>query len=279
MGKEWCCLRKYKAAAVQLDSGSDKMRNLRMAEGYLKEAAAEGARLVCFPEDMNLVGENTGAGGNAEEIPGLTTDFLRRKAGEYGIFIHGGSFRKIIHGDRRFYNTSVLIDPKGEILAEYHKLHTFDVTLPDGTESRESEQIRPGDKIVTADTELGCLGFSICYDVRFPEMFRAMALRGAQVFFVPADFTDATGAAHWEVLLRSRAIENGCYVIAPDQCGRKPAYLAHGNSMIIDPWGTVLARAEHKPGIIYAEIDLDFGEQVRRKIPSLANRREEVYSL
>ncbi len=270
-------VKKYKIAAVQLDSGSDKMENLRAAEKYLDEAAGQGARLVCFPEDMNLVGKNTGKGGNAEEIPGMTAEFLRRKAREYGIYVHGGSFRKVIPGDSRCYNTSVLIRPDGEIAGEYHKIHTFDVTLPDGTVSRESKQIRPGEQVVTVDTELGCLGFAVCYDVRFPELFRAMALRGAQVIFVPANFTDATGKDHWEVLLRSRAIENGCYIVAPDQCGRKPAYQAHGNTMVIDPWGTVTARAAREPGVIYGEIDLEFLEEVRGRIPSLANCREDIF--
>lgn len=270
-------MRKYKIAAVQMDSGNDKMENLRTAEKYLEEAAGQGARLVCFPEDMNLVGKNRGEGGNGEEIPGVTTELLRRKATEYGIYIHSGSFRKNIPGDSRYYNTSVLISPEGEIFGEYHKIHTFDVTLPDGTVSMESKQIRPGEQIVTVDTELGCLGFAICYDLRFPELFRAMALRGAQVIFVPANFTDATGRDHWEVLLRSRAIENGCYIIAPDQCGRKPAYLAHGNTMVIDPWGTVAARAAQEPGVIFAEVDLDVLSEVRRKIPSLANCRRDIF--
>lgn len=270
-------MRKYKIAAVQMDSGNDKMENLRVAEEFLEEAAGHGAKLICFPEDMNLAGKGAGERRNAEKIPGLTTELLRKKAAEYGVYVQSGSFRKVIPGDTRFYNASVLIDPRGEILGEYHKIHCFDVTLPDGTVSRESAQIRPGEEVVTVDTELGCLGFAICYDLRFPELFRRLALRGAQVIFVPANFTDATGQEHWEVLLRSRAIENGCYIIAPDQCGKKPTYLAHGNSMVIDPWGRILARAGKEPGVIYGEVDLDYLQEVRRKIPSLDNRRRDLF--
>lgn len=272
-------MRQYKAAVIQLDSQNDKMKNLKAIGRYIDEAAQNGASLIALPEDMNLVGRNVGEGGNAEVVPGLTSQLLVDKAKEHGVYIHGGSFREVIPGEKRYYNTSLFVNPSGEICARYHKMHTFDVTLSDGTVSKESAKIRPGEDIVTLNTELGYLGFSVCYDLRFPELYRLMALRGAQILFVPADFTDMTGRAHWEVLLRARAIENGCYVIAADQTGGKPAYTAHGNSMIIDPWGNVLARADHVPGIIYAEIDQDFLENVREQIPSLQNRRGDVYHL
>lgn len=307
-------MRRYKAAAVQLDTQNDKEKNLEAVCGFIREAAENGAVLVSFPEDMNLVGRNVGAGGNEEDIPGYTTEILMEQARKYGIYIHSGSFRERIPetvqcgtevsaaveadsaeseaagvpagnpssavpaaGRRRAYNTSILLGPDGGILAKYRKIHTFDVTLPDGTVCNESERVCPGKEIVVADTELGRLGFAICYDLRFPELFRAMALAGAQVIFLPADFTRPTGKDHWEPLLRARAIENGCYVIAAGQTGKKPRYEANGNSMIVDPWGTVLARAQEGPGVIYGEIDLDYLEEVRQKIPSLANRREEVY--
>lgn len=317
-------MRKYKAAAVQLDTQNDKGKNLEAVCGFIREAAENGAVLVSFPEDMNLVGRNVGAGGNEEDIPGYTTEILMEQARKYGIYIHSGSFRERIPeavrcgpeasaamaadraksetagvpagdpsaaavpagnpssifsapGRRRAYNTSILLGPDGGILAKYRKIHTFDVTLPDGTVCNESERVCPGKEIVVVDTELGRLGFAICYDLRFPELFRAMALAGAQVIFLPADFTRPTGKDHWEPLLRARAIENGCYVIAAGQTGKKPRYEANGNSMIVDPWGTVRARAQEETGVIYGEIDLDYLEEVRRKIPSLANRREEVY--
>lgn len=272
-------LRRYTAAVVQMDSRNDKGENVRTACRYIDEAAAKGARLICFPEVMNLNGRNVGEGGGRETIPGYTTEILMAKAREHGVYIHGGSLFERIPGDDRSFNTSVLIDPKGEIVAEYRKLHTFDGTLADGTECRESDRIRPGDRIVTVDTALGRLGLSICYDIRFPELYRAMMLQGAQVLFVPASFTYPTGKDHWETLLRARAIENFCYVLAADQTGQKEQYPAYGNSMIVDPWGRVIARADSAPGLIYGDIDLDRIDEVRAQIPALSNRRTDVYDV
>lgn len=269
-------LRKYKVAAIQLDTKNNKPDNLMKACGFIEKASAEGAKLICFPENMNLIGKNLGEGGNAEKIPGYTTDILIKQAQKYGVYIHSGSFRESIEQDSRCYNTSILIDPAGKILAKYRKIHLFDVNLPGKTVYNESGHICPGDEIAVADTELGKLGFAICYDLRFPELFRQMAAGGAQVIFMPSDFTRATGQAHWEPLLRARAIENGCYMIAASQTGQKPHYESNGNSMIVDPWGNILSRAEDMEGIIYGEIDLDYLAEVRNQIPSLKNRRLEI---
>lgn len=263
---------KYKVAVIQLDSQDDKARNLEMIDAYIDEAAGQGAVLISLPEDVDMVKMDVPAGlvdPDAEAVGGMTESFFRRKAVEHGVYLHCGSFHRRIEGENREYNTSLLFSPEGEVLAEYHKMHTFDIILEDGTESLESARIKPGDRVVTVETELGYLGFSICYDVRFPQLYRSMALRGAEVIFAPANFTDHTGRAHWEVLLRARAIENGCYIVAADQCGQKPRYLAHGNSMVIDPWGTVIARAGDQAEILYAEIDLDRVKEIRGKIPSL----------
>jgi len=219
-------IRKYTVAVVQLDTQNDKGENLKTICNYIDEAAAHGAKLVSFPEVMNLVGENVGEGGKHEQIPGYTTEKLMAKAKEHGIYIHSGSFCEEIPGEERAYNTTVMINPQGEIIAKYHKLHTFDVTLPDGTVCDESARIHPGDEIVTVDTEIGKLGFAICYDIRFPELFRIMALEGAQVIFTPASFTMPTGKDHWEPILRTRAIENGLYIVAAGQIGKK-ARLQH----------------------------------------------------
>lgn len=270
---------KYKIALVQMDTQNDKGKNMETALRYADEAAKEGALLVCFPEVMNLIGRNVGEGGGREPVPGYSTELLMEKAKEKGIFIHGGSVTEEIPGERRAYNTSVLIGPDGRILSEYRKLHTFDITLADGKAFRESDRVCPGESMETVTTELGVFGMSICYDVRFPELYRLLALKGAQVIFVPASFTKETGEAHLEALLRARAIENGCYLISAAQTGTKPAYTAYGNSMVIDPWGRVTARAGTEPGILYGEIDLAYEEEVRRQMPSLKNRRADLYDV
>ena len=270
---------KYKIALVQMDTQNDKGKNMETALWYADEAAKEGALLVCFPEVMNLIGRNVGEGGGREPVPGYSTELLMEKAKEKGIFIHGGSITEEIPGERRAYNTSVLIGPDGRILSEYRKLHTFDITLADGKAFRESDRVCPGESMETVTTELGVFGMSICYDVRFPELYRLLALKGAQVIFVPASFTKETGEAHLEALLRARAIENGCYLVSAAQTGTKPAYTAYGNSMVIDPWGRVTARAGTEPGILYGEIDLAYEEEVRRQMPSLKNRRADLYDV
>lgn len=272
-------IRKYMTALIQMDTQNDKGENLKQACSFIDEAAGKGARLVCFPEVMNLIGRNVGEGGNREPIPGYTTNRLCEKAREHGVYIHGGSITQELPGEKRSANTSVLIAPDGKIVATYSKLHMFDITLSDGRPFNESDKVRPGERIVTVETELGVFGFSVCYDVRFPELYRLMALQGAQVIFVPSSFTMPTGKDHWEPLLRARAIENSCYIVAPGQIGSKPAYVAYGNSLVADPWGTVIARAKDVPGITYAEIDLDYQEQIRRQIPSLQNRRTDLYEI
>ena len=269
-------MRKFTVAAVQMDTGNDKAANLAEMLRYIDEASKKGANLVAFPEVVNILSEDAI---HAESIPGPTTELLMQKAKEYGIWIHGGSISEVNPNDVRTYNTSVLISPDGEVVAKYRKLHNFDMTLPDGSSVRESDNKEPGNEIVTVQTELGCLGFAICYDMRFPELFRIMRLRGAEVIFLPANFTMPTGKDHWEPILRARAIENGVYVIAPNQIGVKEKFTAYGNSMIVDPWGTVIARASNQPGIILAEIDLEYLEQVREKNPSVNNRRTDVYQV
>lgn len=201
------------------------------------------------------------------------------KAKEHKMYIHSGSFCKAVEGENRAYNTSVIIDSEGKIIGEYHKLHPFDITMPDGTVNKESDRIRPGDEIVVTDTALGKLGMSICYDIRFPELYRIMTLEGAQVIFTPASFTMATGKEHWECILRTRAIENACYIVAADQIGQKHEFLAYGYSMVIDPWGTVIAKARDEAGMFYADIDLDYEDKIRQKVPVLKNRRADIYEV
>ena len=269
-------MRKYLVAAIQMDTQNVKEENWKQMDAFLDEAARKGAKIVVFPEVVNILSEEPEV---AEPIPGPTTQRLMAKAKEHHMWIHGGSISEINPKGGRTYNTSVLINPEGDIVACYRKLHNFDMTLPDGSSVRESDRKEPGQNIVTVETELGHLGFAICYDMRFPELFRLMALRGVQVVFLPANFTMPTGKDHWEPILRTRAIENGCYLIAPNQIGIKEKFTAYGNSMIIDPWGTVIARASDKPGVLIAEIDLDYLDMVHGRNPSLQNRREDVYHL
>ncbi|WP_370833806.1 carbon-nitrogen hydrolase family protein [Acidaminococcus sp.] len=270
---------KFIAAAVQMDSQDDKNANLAAAEGYIREAAARGASLVVLPESMNYIGRDMA--GEAETIPGGPT--FRKMADlarELGIWVEAGSIYESNPEDpARPFNTTFLVRPDGTLAAKYAKLHPFDVVLPNGVTSRESDRVCPGKAIETAETELGKLGMAICYDVRFGEMFRIMALEGAKIFAVPANFTVNTGKDHWEVLVRARAIENECYVIAPNQMGKKPRFTAYGNSLIVDPWGMVIARASDKPGVITTEIDLDYVTKVRQSTFTLDNRRPDVYEL
>ncbi len=270
-------LSRYRIAVVQMDSTAYKEENLRVASSCIDEAASAGAKVICFPEGMNQI-EVPIDPSDFERVPGYTTDLLANKAREYGIYIHCGSLHERIEDDVRAFNTSVVVSPEGEVIAQYRKLHAFDVALSDGTSCAESERFKPGDSITVVKTPLGTWGCAICYDIRFPELFRMMVLQGAQVIFVPANFTQTTGRDHWETLLRTRAIENGCFVVAANQCGIKPEFTAYGHSMIVDPWGNVLAEANgDTPEIIYAHIDLESIEDVRSQLPCLANRRADVY--
>lgn len=267
------------AAAVQLDSQDNKWENLYQAERYIRQAADDGANLIVLPETMNYIGRDIAA--EAEVLPdGPTFTKIATLAWELKVWIQAGSIYETNPDDPdRPFNTTFLVDPRGVLVAKYSKLHPFDVVLPGGVTSRESDRVAPGKDIVTADADWLKVGMAICYDIRFGEMFRLMALDGAKMFVVPANFTINTGKDHWEALLRARAIENECYVIAANQMGKKPRFTAYGNSMIIDPWGTVIARSSDKPGYILATIDLDYITKVRQSTFTLDNRRPDVYEL
>lgn len=272
-------MNKFTVAVLQLDSQDDVQKNLHTVVSFIEEAASRGAKLITMPESMNYVGLDNA--GHAEEIPGGPTfQLMSEQAKKYGVWLHCGSIYEKNPNDPRPFNSTMVIDPQGNLAAKYHKIHPFDVVIPNGPVNRESERICPGNEIVTVDTgEVGHLGLSICYDMRFAEMYRIMALEGAQILLMPADFTMPTGKDHWETILRTRAIENGCYVIAPAQYGVKPKFQAYANSLVVDPWGNVIARASNHPQVITAEIDLDYLQQVRRQIFTLENRRPDVYSL
>jgi predicted amidohydrolase len=264
-------------ALVQLDATDDVAANIRRAADLASEAASAGARLVALPEYLQYRGDDAGFRASARPIPGDHSAAFSAVARANGAWILVGSLAETSGDPDRPHNTSVLIGPDGVIAATYRKIHLFDVAVDAGPVDTESARVAPGDRIVTAAVDGVTLGLSICYDVRFPELYRALALAGAEVLTVPANFTERTGRDHWETLLRARAIENGAYVLAPSQVFGPPGQPAFGRSMIIDPWGTVVAQAPDAVGIIHATIDTDRVAAVRRQIPVLANRRPEVY--
>lgn len=264
------------AAAIQMSSGPDKGANLNNAERLTGEAAARGATLVVLPEVFSWRGQRETEVEAAETIPGPTSERLSRLAHELKIHLQAGSILEQIDGDRRCYNTALLFSPDGKMIARYRKIHLFDVEIPGQVSARESEIRKPGDEVIVARTTLGTIGLSVCYDLRFPELYRRLAIAGAEIVLIPSAFTFPTGAAHWETLVRARAIENQVYVIAPDQYGVSPnGYRNYGGSMIVDPWGTVIARASEGESVIVGAIDLEYLAKVRREIPCLRHRRLE----
>jgi predicted amidohydrolase len=266
------------AAAVQLTSTADRERNLATADRLTRAAAAAGAELVVLPEKWPCLGtpEETAAG--AEPFEGPTLRWATATARELGIDLVAGSFAERVAGRERGANTSIHVGPDGELRATYRKLHMFDVEVG-GRVYRESEHEQGGDEVVLTSTARGVeLGMTVCYDLRFPELYRILAVRGARILAVPAAFTLATTREHWDVLLRARAIEDQCFVIAPNQVGEHaPGYRSGGRSAIVDPWGVVLAQAPDKETFVLAELDLERQEEIRRALPSLANRRPEAY--
>ncbi len=264
-------------ALVQLDAGFDPEANVRTAAALADEAAAGGAQLVALPEYLQYRGPDDGYRASARPIPGPFTEPFAEVARRHGCWVLVGSLAEANEDAARPFNTSVLLGPDGSIAARYRKIHLFDVAVDAGPVDRESARVSAGGELVVADAAGMKLGMTICYDLRFPELYRSLALAGAEVLAVPANFTERTGRDHWEVLLRARAIENGAWVVAPSQIGGPPGQPAFGRSMVIDPWGTVVAQAPDRVGIVRAEIDLDRVAAVRRQIPSLANRRPEAY--
>ncbi|MEI2618635.1 MAG: carbon-nitrogen hydrolase family protein [Thermomicrobiales bacterium] len=263
---------------AQMNTQSDKEANLRRAEELIDEAAARGARLVVLPEYVSFLGPREQHEEVAEPIPGPTTERFAAKARQHGIWLHGGSIHERSDTPGMYYNTSVVFDPSGEIIATYRKIHLFDIDLTGNVTANESSTILPGDEVVTVDIDGHTVGLSICYDLRFPELYRQLALAGAEVLLVPAAFTMFTGKDHWHVLLRARAIENQTWVLAPGQFGAHELNAqCYGHSVIIDPWGTVVADAPNGEGVIVADLDFDALRKIRAQLPSLANRRPSAY--
>ena len=267
-----------RVAAVQLNSTDDKDRNLEVAERLVRGAAASGAELIGLPEKWNVLGGTEAMRAGAEPLDGPTLSTVGSWARELGVHVLAGSISELEPGHEKLRNTSTLIGPDGEIAAAYRKIHMFDVNVG-GVSYRESAHEEAGTEIVTGRVGEVEIGLTVCYDLRFPELYRALAVRGAKLITVPAAFTLHTGRDHWEVLLRARAIENQLFILAPGQIGRaQPHYNSFGRSLIADPWGVVLATAPDEECFIAAEVDFDRLEGVRAQLPSLISRRPAVYS-
>jgi deaminated glutathione amidase len=269
---------RIRVACVQMTSRADKSANLESAERLVVQAASTGADLVVLPEKWNAIGDAEVLHAAAEPLDGgesvtAMADWSRR----HGITLVGGSITERREGREKLSNTSLVFDAEGAIVATYRKIHLFDVEVG-GVTYRESEAEEPGDEPVVVRVEDWGVGLSVCYDIRFPELYRILALEGAELMTVPAHFTTPTGKDHWHVLMRARAIENQCYVAAAAQVGEtlagKPAY---GRSLIADPWGVVVAQAPDEPTVIAAELDREHLENIRAKLPSLANRQPSAY--
>ncbi len=269
--------RRWKVAAVQMTSTADRARNLDIAERLARKAAASGAKLIAFPENFTYLHSEGRPIPGSETLAGPLVARLRRLARDLGCYLLAGSVPERIPGSSRVHNTSLLLSPDGRRIAAYRKIHLFDVRLRGRAVFHESRTVAPGDRPVVARTPLGALGLSICYDLRFPELYRRLSRMGAQVIFVPAAFTAYTGPFHWMPLLRARAIENLCWVVAPAQVGRHgPARRSHGHTVVVDPWGEVVAVRRRGVGLVMAEIDLGRVEKVRAGLPSLQHARAEL---
>jgi predicted amidohydrolase len=267
-----------RAAAVQLTATPDKARNLETADRLTRRAAADGATLIVLPEKWSVLGRGADLRAGAEPLEGPAVTWARETARELGVDLVAGSVAESVAGEDKLRNTSVHVGPDGEVKATYRKVHMFDVEV-DGTVYRESDHEAPGDEPVLSATADGvALGLTVCYDVRFPELYRILAVRGARIVTIPAAFTVPTTRDHWEVLVRARAIEDQCFVIAANQVGEHVEGLrSGGRSMIVDPWGLVLAQAADAETVITADLDLDAQAAIRDRLPALANRRPTAY--
>ena len=265
----------FLAACVQLNGSSNIERNLTRAEALIRRAAGHGAQLIVTPEATTFLGPHSRKLELAEEVDGPTHQIFSRLAAELKIHLLIGSVVEI-GDDKKVYNTSILFGPDGTLIAKYQKIHLFDVSVPGGVTFKESDTCIPGSDVVVAETSLGKIGMTICYDLRFPELYAALVDAGAEIITVPSAFTMATGKDHWSILLRSRAIETQSWIIAPGQCGEhddKGLRHSYGHSLIASPWGTVVAECGDDEGIALAEIDLEKAREIRSKMPVGSHRR------
>jgi predicted amidohydrolase len=268
-----------RVAVVQMNSAEDKVRNLSTAERLLNEAAERGAELAVLPELFTYLGRRAQHRAVAEPIPGPTAELLARIARQHRLQLVAGSYLESVPGQERFFNTSLAIAADGSIVARYRKLHLFDVDA-DGHRYRESDTMSPGEDVVL--TKLGDVpvGLTICYDLRFPELYRRLAAGGARIITAPSAFTLETGKDHWDLLVRTRAVENQVFMLAAAQVGSyRPGLACYGNAMIVDPWGSVLARAPEQECVVVADLDFDHQDRIRASLPALGHRRTEILGL
>ena len=255
-------------AAVQLNSTDKVSDNLAKTEKLIYQAAKRGANLVALPKNFAYLRSESEAIEYSQTLDGELVAWIKNLAEQLGVFIRAGSFPEKLDESGKIVNTSLMVDPQGKILAHYQKIHLFDATLADGTVLMESRYVEAGSELVSAVVASHRMGLTICYDLRFPELYRKLTLAGAEVIFVPSAFTLQTGRDHWEPLLRARAIENQVYIIAPAQFGQHtPRRASYGRAMIVDPWGIVLAKASDRECIIMAELDFDYLQQIRTRMP------------
>jgi len=262
------------AGAVQMTSTADVERNLASAERLIAEAAARGAQFVGLPENFGFLRSEGEGVAEAQTLDGVWVRRFAETARRHRLTLLLGSLPEKIDGERKIYNTSVLLGPDGAVIASYRKIHLFDTDLPGMEHLKESKGVTPGQKVVVAETAFGPLGLSICYDLRFPELYRELSRRGARILAIPSAFTERTGRAHWELLLRARAVENLAYVFAPAQTGQHAKNRASwGHAMIVSPWGEILAEVTDGEGVALAEIDFERQEKIRRELPALTHIR------
>jgi len=265
-----------KIGIIQMNTKSDKSRNLQVAEAGIDRLVEQGADLITLPETFNYLGPDDELAVNAEPIDGPSLSRLQQKARDKGVFIHCGSILE--KRNDQIFNTTVVFDRAGKKVAQYSKIHLFDIEIPGGIVYRESDVVTPGQEVVTFDCEGVSVGLSICYDLRFPELYRKLSDSGASLILVPAVFTLMTGKDHWEPLIRARAIENLCYVVAPGNWGIcPPKYHSWGRSMVVNPWGTVLAQAADCETTLAVELDFALMASIREKLPALTHRRRDLF--
>lgn len=262
---------------VQMHVTDDKVKNIQRAAAFIDRAASRGAEIVCLPEMFTTPYANEYFGRFAEPQDGATAEMLSREAARHGIVLAGGSFPE---GDAgRIYNTSLVFGPHGERLAKHRKLHLFDIALEGKVAFKESDTLSAGNAITVVDTAYGRIGVAICFDIRFPELFRLMALQGARIILVPAAFNTVTGPAHWHLLARSRAVDNQVYVGMTSPARNADGFKAYGHTMVSDPWGNILSEAGEEESLVESTLDMTFLEKTRAQLPLLTARRTDLYQL